>query len=734
LELAPLTSAEALELVQELAPELENEKARRFASLARGSPFWLEALVRTEGAEVDAGRLVTARLRGASADAGELLALLVVAGRPLALTDIAQLSGWELPRTEHAVRELVTRGIAVESAAVLQLAHDLIRVAAARELPEEHRLELHRRLADWLADLAGDDIRRLLEALTHRHAAGLSSVDLAGRLARSPQRTLLGEEGLALLTSIADGGDPRDETVGALNDDVAALAAALGRHEVALERRLIAAERRRDPLQRVRARLEAAKSAFALDDRGGARAHLAEARATSTGDDLLDLELDIQQAVLGLWTDGPKEDARALAHDVAGRALRRFEADDRARGPYLEALAVEYEAAYQEDDLEAMVRAAESRAAASRGFDEEIYLTASLAGARALRRIGRLDEARERAGRVWHEAHNRVLPRLALDAGYWLGTFSLQGGRVWEAEEVVESALELASRIGDEARGRHSIERLAAEVTFYSGDWRDGIERLLGYARGASEHAGVELHQLAALWLALAGREDGGDDVLAELGEARACADHAGCPRCTTELRLVGADALVHVGRRTDAAAWLAEWVRMQPHPSPRERFLERRIEALLHDVPPAESLEEVAGQAERLGFVLDALWTNLDLGVVLGDRERAQATDVLAAVAGRARDAGARTVADLAEKRLRGLGVRTWRRGARDGLLTERELTIARLVATGATNPEIAQQLFLSRKTVERHVSNVLRKAGVRNRAELAARAAQLEIEGAHR
>ena len=77
-------------------------------------------------------------------------------------------------------------------------------------------------------------------------------------------------------------------------------------------------------------------------------------------------------------------------------------------------------------------------------------------------------------------------------------------------------------------------------------------------------------------------------------------------------------------------------------------------------------------------------------------------------------------------------LGVRTWRRAAAGAPLTEREQEVAGLVAEGATNREIAKMLFLSPKTVERHVSNVFKKVGVRNRAELASRLRDLPGEHA--
>ena len=111
---------------------------------------------------------------------------------------------------------------------------------------------------------------------------------------------------------------------------------------------------------------------------------------------------------------------------------------------------------------------------------------------------------------------------------------------------------------------------------------------------------------------------------------------------------------------------------------------------------------------------------------MIRGDRNRA--VEVLRDAGATAERLRAKPEQHLAERLLRLLGVRTWRRGTtapgddRLASLTGREREIARLVSDGATNPEIATAVFVSRKTVERHVSNILAKLGVRNRAELAA------------
>jgi DNA-binding CsgD family transcriptional regulator/pimeloyl-ACP methyl ester carboxylesterase len=53
--------------------------------------------------------------------------------------------------------------------------------------------------------------------------------------------------------------------------------------------------------------------------------------------------------------------------------------------------------------------------------------------------------------------------------------------------------------------------------------------------------------------------------------------------------------------------------------------------------------------------------------------------------------------------------------------LLSSRELEVLRLVAAGRSNPQIAEELFISLNTVQRHVSNILAKTGSANRTEAA-------------
>jgi ATP/maltotriose-dependent transcriptional regulator MalT len=135
------------------------------------------------------------------------------------------------------------------------------------------------------------------------------------------------------------------------------------------------------------------------------------------------------------------------------------------------------------------------------------------------------------------------------------------------------------------------------------------------------------------------------------------------------------------------------------------------------------------AAAADAVGAPVEAA-----LARTLAGRARAQAGQTERAVAELKRAAselhacGALRYRDAAERELRRLGHRIHRRtrpgkieGTAVEALTERELQVARLVVDRRTNPEIAEALFLSPKTVETHMRNIFRKLDVSSRVEVA-------------
>jgi DNA-binding NarL/FixJ family response regulator len=107
------------------------------------------------------------------------------------------------------------------------------------------------------------------------------------------------------------------------------------------------------------------------------------------------------------------------------------------------------------------------------------------------------------------------------------------------------------------------------------------------------------------------------------------------------------------------------------------------------------------------------------------GTREEARITLDEAIVAADAIDA--RPVADRARTLLRHAGLDDETTpGAAGGAvaLTDRELSVLRLLGEGRTNRQIGEELFISPKTVSVHVSRIFQKLRVENRTEAAAAA----------
>jgi DNA-binding NarL/FixJ family response regulator len=150
-----------------------------------------------------------------------------------------------------------------------------------------------------------------------------------------------------------------------------------------------------------------------------------------------------------------------------------------------------------------------------------------------------------------------------------------------------------------------------------------------------------------------------------------------------------------------------------------------------------AEQLARAVEIYRTLDIPFERAQVELRAGVALAAAgEREQALERIRDAYRIARKLGARPLASEAAHEVAALGESVTRRlGGRAGAdaeragITRRELEVLRLIAVGRTNREVAQELYLSPRTVDMHVRSILRKLDCRSRVEAAHRAGEVGL-----
>lgn len=160
-----------------------------------------------------------------------------------------------------------------------------------------------------------------------------------------------------------------------------------------------------------------------------------------------------------------------------------------------------------------------------------------------------------------------------------------------------------------------------------------------------------------------------------------------------------------------------------------------RRKHGIVDDLPPdlpEPYAAQLARDWERAAAAWAAVGCPYEEALALSEADDEQA---LRTALDRARELGARPLAAHVARRLRELGVRGVTRGPRRSTranaaaLTARQVDVLALLGEGLRNAEIAEKLFLSPRTVDHHVSSILRKLGVRTRGEAVAAGSRLGL-----
>ncbi|MET8141207.1 AAA family ATPase [Sphaerisporangium sp. NPDC005288] len=731
----PLTRAEAEEL---LGPGVNRTRGHALYEASGGNPLYLEALARMN--RLDVGELPPTVRAALQVELGDL------SPRSLLVAQAAAVTADEFEPALAAVAAQVSEGAALEAlnelgardivrpaaAGRFRFRHPLVRQAAYESSAPGWRLAAHARLAGHLATLGapatvqahhferagsfGD--RRAIATLVEaaRRVAPQAPVTAAHWFRKAldlmPDEPATLEDRLELLMELSraqsvsgrltEGRDTARELLRLLPPDDHARRARAARICALMERQLDRPHEARALLLDELRRMPDPRAAIAVP-----------LRMRLVAESMMRGEFRAAQAVLDLMPDSGDDWQPDLAAAVAalrpmpayaaGRipdALRHADAADRLISSALDEHLAEWLDAvawlcWAETNMgryPVALRHFERAAAVARSSGQTYILTNLLAGkAKTLLHMGRLPEA--------------------------LATIdeSVEGARMLESGQQLVFALTQLC-LAAAWTGDHDAGLRAGEEAVQAGV-------------GAGEAWGDMARQARGVALVTAGRLEEGAEAIVD-----ACSKFADS-RLDRGTLVSSIELLAHaeaaLGRPAGAAAW-ADRAAALAHPDlPAFSGLIplARAHALRAGEPAA-----AAALADEAASLLSAHERRVDAGRALllaglaygnaGERNLARERLQEAATVFEACGARGLRAQVMREQRRNGVRVATAVQGTPGAApygLSPRELQIATLVVEGLTNQQIAEQLFLSVRTVETHLSHIFAKLGVGSRVGVA-------------
>jgi DNA-binding CsgD family transcriptional regulator len=745
--LGPLAEPDVAALAAKMLGTPPGDALRQLTAQAGGNPLYLrelvDALVRDRAlrdgpaAEVSVAwdqlppslaAVLNDRLSSVSEEAAQMLQTAALLGGKFTVTDLAVLLRRPASDLAAGLQEAVTAGLLVDLGAELAFRHPLIRQALYESMPAALRTALHAEAARDLA-ASGADALSVAQQLSAGGQPG-EGWARAWLVAAAPALTARAPHLAAELLRRELGQTPHgDQAWDGLAASLARALLAAGSYNEVVQRASQALALMTDPVRRAETYSVLARAQVNAGDNDGGIATVRRAVAS------VDLSRTWHARMLAMLPmfehtnaadpdslDATARRALAIAEEVGdafatASALTQLWLTDSIRRDHAAAL----------EDIDRALRVlgedpsyADLR---SRDVDARIF---------TLQNLDRWPDAElavreERRSVQRGRSPDRTTWITAAVLRYWLGQ--------WD-----DALAELSADEGDDAPGlTHTFLR--------EGDWPvllvHGVTALIAGRRDQRNRAGQQLRQGLAVPIRTNSDRENQDFLVAahalaleQSGETRQAMRVLAqiMPRRDGEMSLIHQwlPDLVRLAiaagdlPMAQAAAQACQAEAAAETPPARAAAASLRCRGLLGSDPgplrDAVAHYRSAGPAVQLPTALE------DLAAVLAQCGRQdEAKAALTEAVGLYEDLDARWDIRRADSRLRAHGIRRGVRGRRGprpatgwAALTPTELKIATMVAEGASTPDIALGMFLSRRTVQTYISHILAKLGAKGRVEI--------------